>query len=144
MAETDIGLVPELGPEDSAALQATPEPASAEEQAQVADALESGPQTNFFAQFRNDPDAKEPGLYERARLHFNDAFYRGTLNGSAKLAAYAKIAYPNDENAKDTDTFPDLDNHLNPFGKVTRKEIRERYERPYAGAPVPERVTRSD
>jgi hypothetical protein len=53
---------------------------------------------NFFDQFDAEPDAGEPGLRERARLNALDAFYRGTLAGSGRLAMMAsQIATPDDD-----------------------------------------------
>lgn len=44
---------------------------------------------NHFDQFDADPDAGEAGLVERGRLNAVHSFYRGTLNGSTKLAGLA-------------------------------------------------------
>ncbi|WP_061026374.1 LPD38 domain-containing protein [Bradyrhizobium sp. CCH5-F6] len=47
--------------------------------------------SNHFDQFDADPDAGEAGLVERARLNAVHSFYRGTLNGSTKLAGLAHL-----------------------------------------------------
>ncbi|WP_128947136.1 LPD38 domain-containing protein [Bradyrhizobium zhanjiangense] len=53
---------------------------------------EEGPSSsNHFDQFDADPDAGEAGLIERARLNAVHSFYRGTLNGSTKLAGLANL-----------------------------------------------------